>query len=74
MNGYITDICTRLKAHRFPLWLTVQMMEKNTLKVWKNNKASLCDLVSMLLTSIRRGGGRGGEVEGEINNWTERTA
>lgn len=49
-------------------------MEKLSLKVSRNNKGSLRDLVSMLLTSIGRGGGRGGEVEGEINNWTEHTA
>lgn len=44
---------------------------KNTLKVSKNNKASMHDLVPMLLTSIREEGGRGGEVRGELNNWTE---
>lgn len=46
---------------------------KTTLKVSRNNKATLRDLVPMLLTSIRRGGGRGGEVGGEINNWTDMT-
>lgn len=42
---------------------------KTPLKVSRNNKAC----VTMLLTSIRRGGGRGGEVGGEISNWTKQT-
>lgn len=47
---------------------------KGTFEVSYKTKVSLFDLVPMLLTSTRRDGGNGGEVGGEINNWTDRTA